>query len=51
MLGDIAFDLLPIISVITDFLAVCANRQEALELLDPCEGLFEGFYAVRYAVL
>jgi hypothetical protein len=42
MLRDILFNLLPVILIVTDFLAVRTNRQEALELLDARQGFFEG---------
>src|SRR5580765_5962972 len=43
---DVGLDLLPVVTVVADFLAVRADRQESLQLLDPCQRLFELAYAL-----
>ena len=41
VLADVAFHLLPVVLVGADFLALRADGQKSLELLDICQGLLQ----------
>jgi hypothetical protein len=41
MLGDIPFDLLPVIAVVADLLAVSTDGQETSKVFETCKCLFE----------
>jgi NADPH-dependent 2,4-dienoyl-CoA reductase/sulfur reductase-like enzyme len=46
MSGDVTFDILPIILVVTDLFAVAADRNNSLQFLYPLQGLLELAHAV-----
>ncbi len=44
---DVGLDLLPVVLVVADLLAVRADREEPLELLHPRQGLLELSHPIR----
>ncbi len=48
---EVAFELLPVIAVVADFLAVAANRQQALQLMNLGQGILQFADALGNLVL
>ncbi len=51
VLGDVTFDLVPVIAVVANFFAVAANRQQSLKQFFAGERCFQLFHTVRQCAL